>query len=248
MKEILLDKLKVFEDLNFVFDPIKHKYTYDSNEFISVTTYIQQFHKPFDQNHHSLRVAQKRGVPQEWVLNEWKEINDYSNLIGSETHNWIENYFRTIWTPLPTNLDIIHRINKFNKIYATHLYKLEPLAFEVRVFSKKWRIAGMIDALFIYRDQLFIIDYKTNKEFITDNNIKYPERLRYPFDSYYKTHLNEYSIQVSLYALILKEWGINVSGGYLVYIGPGDDDAKMFKCQNMTSLLEEYLNSERNFL
>jgi ATP-dependent exoDNAse (exonuclease V) beta subunit len=248
MKEILLDKLKCFQDNKFIFDPIKHKYTYQDNEFISVTTYIQQFHKPFDTHYHSLRIAQRKGIPQEWVLNEWKEINDYANLIGLETHNWIEGYFRQIWTPLPTNQDIIHRINKFNKIYATHLYKLEPLAFEVKVFSKKWRIAGMIDALFIYRGQIFIIDYKTNKEFITDNNIKYPERLRYPFDSYYKTHLNEYSIQISLYALILKEWGINVAGGYLVYIGPDDNDAQMFKCENMTLLLEEYLNSERNFL
>ena len=248
MKEILLEKLKLFNDSSFVFDPIKHKYTHDGEDYISVTTYIEKFHKPFETQYLSLKVAQRRGIPQQWVLNEWKEINDYANLIGSETHNWIENYFRKIWTPLPTNLDIIHRINKFNKIYATKMYKLEPLAFEVRIFSKKWRIAGMLDALFIYRDQLFIIDYKTNKEFITDSNIKYPERLRYPFDSYYKTHLNEYSIQVSLYALILKEWGINVSGGYLVYIGPGDDDAQMFKCENMTSLLEEYLNSERNFL
>jgi membrane-associated protease RseP (regulator of RpoE activity) len=39
----------------------------------------------------------------------------------------------------------INRINKFNVIYAKHLHKLEPLKFEVRVFSKKWKIAGMID-------------------------------------------------------------------------------------------------------
>jgi ATP-dependent exoDNAse (exonuclease V) beta subunit len=247
MKEEILEKLNIFNDSNFIFDEPTHKYTYLGKEYISVTRYIEQFHKPFDQNYHSLRIAQKRGVPQEWVLSEWKELNDYANYIGHETHLWIENYFLQKWQNLPTNLDIIHRINKFNKIYATNMHKLIPIAFEVRVFSKKWKIAGMIDALFLYRNQIFIIDYKTNKEFTTDSNLKYKERLRYPFESYYKTHLNEYSIQISLYALILKEYNINVAGGYLVYIGPGDDDAQIYKCVNLTSVLEEFLNVDRTF-
>jgi hypothetical protein len=246
MKDIILEKLKIFNDSNFLFEEKSHKYTYLGKDFISVTTYIEKFHEPFNLQYHSLRIAQKRNIPQEWVLSEWQEINDYANYIGHETHLWIENYFSKIWQELPTNLDVIDRINKFNKIYATQLHKLVPIAFEVRIFSKKWKIAGMIDAIFLYRDKLFIVDYKTNKEFTTDENLKYPKRLRYPFNSYYETHLNKYSIQISLYSLILKEYGIDVAGGYLVYIGP-NDDAQMYKCVNMQSILEEFLNSERTF-
>ena len=55
----------------------------------------------------------------------------------------------------------------------------------------------MIDALFLYRGKIYIIDYKTNKLFTTDDNIKYPEKLLYPFSHLNKTHLNEYSIQDS---------------------------------------------------
>lgn len=242
MIENILQKLDCFNDPDFKFDPKYHKYTYHGEQFISVTKYIQQFHKPFESEYWSKKKAEQRGVDQEVILKEWKQLNDYANDVGTDTHQWIEDYFNKIWKPLPSNLDLIHRINKFNRVFAKHLHKLEPVKFEVRVFSKKWKIAGMIDALFLYKGRIFIIDYKTNKTFTTDENIKFKEKLLEPFDDYYKSHLSEYSIQISLYALILKEWGFDVAGGYLVHIGPDDDEAKMYKCLDMTGILESYLN------
>ena len=83
----------------------------------------------------------------------------YANEIGTDTHQWVEDYFNQIWKPIPSNLDLIHRINKFNKVFAKYLHRLEPIKFEVRIFSKKWNIAGMIDALFIYKGKIYILDY-----------------------------------------------------------------------------------------
>lgn len=245
MIEILRKQLDCFNDIEFKFDPKEHRYTYNEEPFISVTRFIQQFHKPFDQDYWSKRKADETGVTQELILKEWKRINDYANEVGTDTHQWIEDYFNGVWKPLPTNLDVIHRINKFNKIYAKQLHKLEPLKFEVRVFSKKWKIAGMIDALFVHRGRIYILDYKTNKEFTTDKNIKYKEKLLAPFQDYYKSHLSEYSIQISMYALILKEWGFDVAGGYLVHIGPGDEDAVLHKCIDMQPILENFLNGDQ---
>ena len=242
MKKYLLERLDCFEDDEFIFDPVKHKYTYLGENFISVTTFIQKFHKPFEQDFWSKRKAEEAGVPQEWILNEWKKLNDYANEVGSETHEWIEDYFNQKWRKLPTNLDIINRINKFNIIYAEKLHKLEPLAYEVRVFSKKWKIAGMIDSLFIYRGKLYILDWKTNKQFTTDETVKYKERLLAPFSDYFKSHLSEYSIQLSLYALILEEWGFEIGGAYLVHIGPGDDPAKLYKVIDMRENIKMYLD------
>lgn len=242
MKKFLLEKLECFENDNFNFEPIKHRYTYKNEEFTSVTTFIQQFHKPFEQDYWSKRKAEEAGVPQDWILNEWKKLNDYANEVGSETHEWIEDYFNQKWRKLPTNLDIINRINKFNIIYAEKLHKLEPLAYEVRVFSKKWKIAGMVDALFLHRGKIYILDWKTNKRFDTDETIKYKEPLLAPFSDYYKSHLSEYSIQISLYALILEEWGFDVAGGYLVHIGPDDNPAKLYKVIDMRDKLKSFLN------
>jgi ATP-dependent exoDNAse (exonuclease V) beta subunit len=242
MKSSILNELECFNDTEFKFDPIKHRYTYLNDEFVSVTRFIQQFHKPFEQEFWSKRKAEEAGVPQDWILNEWKKINDYANEVGTDTHNWIEDYFNGLWKPLPTNLDVINRINKFNIIYAEQLHKLEPLKFEVRVFSKKWKIAGMIDSLFLYRGKIYILDWKTNKNFTTDETVRYKEKLLAPFSNFFKSHLSEYSIQLSLYALILEEWGFEIGGAYLVHIGPNEEPATLYKVIDMRENIKMFLD------
>ena len=245
MKDLLLKKLECFNDDEFKFNSRLHKYTYLGEEFTSVTRFIQRFHKPFEQDFWSKKKAEEAGVPQEWILNEWKKLNDYANEVGTETHEWIEDYFNQVWKPLPSNPDVIHRINKFNKIFAKSLYKLEPLKFEVRVFSKKWRIAGMIDSLFIYKGKIYILDWKTNKAFTHDDHPKGKyEKLLEPFQDHYKNHLSEYSIQLSFYALILEEWGFDVGGAYLVHIGPDEEDAVLHKVVDMREKLRNYLDAQ----
>jgi ATP-dependent exoDNAse (exonuclease V) beta subunit len=244
MKEIILEKLEEFNDPDFKFEPKYHKYTYLGDQFISVTKFIQQFHEPFDSDFWSKKKADQRGVDQEVIQNEWKKLNDYANEVGTDTHQWIEDYFNKLWKPIPSNLDLIHRINKFNKIFAQHLHKLEPLKFEVRVFSKKWKIAGMIDSLFLYKGKIFILDWKTNKQFTSDDHPKGKyQKLLEPFEEHYKNHLSEYSIQLSLYSLILEEWGFEIGGAYLVHIGPGDEDAELHKVIDMREKLRMFLDS-----
>lgn len=240
MRDFILAKLSEYDDPNFVFDPIKHKYTYQGKHFISVTQFISRFHKQFDQDYWSKKKAEEAGVEQSEILEQWQILNDRANFIGTSTHNWIENYFNRLYQDLPTDLDVIDRINKFNKIYATHLHKLVPIKFEQRIFSKIWAIAGMIDSIFLYKDKIVILDWKTNKKFETHNS--FGEKLLEPFQDYDKCHLNEYSIQISLYSLILKEIGIDVKVGYLVYIGPSGD-AEIHKCHDFTKILEDYLNT-----
>jgi len=241
-REEILKSLESYNDQNFKFDPINHKYTYEDNHFISVTQFISKFHKPFDTEYWSNYKAKERGISKEEILKEWKEKNDRANFIGTSTHDWIEFYFNGEFKKLPTDKDVVDRINKFNHLYADHLHKLEPVCFERKIFSKKWKIAGMIDSIFLYKDKVIIIDYKTNKEFITDETIKYKEYLLPPFDHLYKTHLNEYSIQISMYMMILKEIGINVSAGYLLYIGP--NDSKIYRSLDLVTIIEEYLTKQ----
>lgn len=245
MKELILQHLDCFDDSEFKFNSKFHKYTYKDEEFISVTKFIQKFHKPFETDFWSQKKADQSGVSQEVILKEWKQLNDYANEIGTDTHQWVEDYFNQIWRPIPSNLDLIHRINKFNKVFAKYLHKLEPLKFEVRVFSKKWKIAGMIDSLFFYKGKIFILDWKTNKQFTHDEHEKGKyEKLLKPFDNFWKNHLNEYSIQLSLYALIIEEWGFEVGGAYLVHIGPGDEDANLYKVIDMREKLKLALESK----
>lgn len=250
-KTILMNKSEIIEtlgkfdnDTNFRFDALQHKYTYNNEHFISVTQFISKFHTKFDSEKWSKIKAAERGITKAEILAEWKEKNDRANIIGTSLHNYVEGYFKEEYQKIPIDKDVINRINKFNIIYSEHLHKLEPIKFEQRIFSKKYKIAGMIDSLFMYQDKIICVDWKTNKDFTDDNHPKGKyENLLYPFDFLYKNHQNEYSIQISMYMLILKEYGIDVRQGYLLHIGP-ETDAKIYKCLNLTELLEEYLNKE----
>lgn len=245
MKEFILEKLKEFNDPDFKFDPSIHKYTYHGDTFQSVTQLVSQFHLPFELEAKSKKKSDETGLDQELVKAEWAENNRRANELGTFTHEWIEQYYKEIWQPLPTNFDMIHRINKFNNIYSKQLYKLEPLAFEVKVFSKKWKKAGTIDALFIKDGKIFIIDYKTNKKFTDDEHVDGKwQKLLWPFDNFYNNHHNKYSIQLSMYACILEEWGYEIAGAYLVYIGPGDEEAKLIKTKDMRNNIKQFLEKE----
>jgi len=241
MVSSIVDRLKCFNDSNFKFDPKYHRYTYGGKQYTSVTTFLKNFHKPFEEDYWSKTKAEEAGVPQEWILKEWKDKNVRANEVGHATHEWIENYFKRIPQQLPNDLDIIDRINKFNIIFGKQLYKLTPITFELRIFSKKYPIAGTIDSLFLYKGKLFILDWKTNGRFTHDDHERGRfEKLLNPFDSYWKNHLNEYSIQVGLYALILEEWGFDIRGAYLVHIGP-DSEAQVYQAVNLKEELRSYL-------
>jgi ATP-dependent exoDNAse (exonuclease V) beta subunit len=249
MKEQILSQLECFKDPLFKFDPFKHKYTYDGVVLQSVTNLVGTFHKPFDTEGKSLKKAEELGISQDEVKKQWQATNDRANDIGTLTHQWIEDYFNQKWSPLPTDPDLIHRINKFNKVFSKHLHKLEPVQFEVRVFSKDWKLAGTIDALFIRDGKLYIVDWKTNRKFTDDiHKDGRWQKLLEPFGEFYKNHHNEYSIQLCLYALILKQWGIDVSGAYLVYIGPDEEDAKLIPCKNMMPYIQQYFDNKKDSL
>ena len=247
MKDELLKRLECFNDPDFIFNPGLHKYTYHGDVFQSVTQFVGDFHLPFDTEGKSKKKAEETGFDQEWIKAEWKETNRYANEVGTAVHEWVEHYFKEEWQPLTTNPDIIHRINKFNNVFCKQLHKLEPLVFELRVFSKKWKKAGTIDSLFMKDGKIFILDWKTNKRLLTDDDRDGRwQKLLPPFDSFYKNHHNEYSIQLSMYAAILEEWGFEVGGAYIVYIGPDEEPAKVLKCVDMREYIREFFKEEVN--
>ena len=86
-----------------------------------------------------------------------------------------------------------------------------------------------------------VIVAATNKKFTDDEHKDGRwQKLLTPFDTFYKNHHNEYSIQLSMYACILEEWGFEVAGAYIVYIGPGDEPASVIKCVDMREYIRKY--------
>jgi hypothetical protein len=244
-------KLKIFKSSDFVFDEPSHTYTYLGEKFDSVTTYIKNFKEPFNSNYWAGVKAAERGITKDEILREWKQKADTAGDLGTDVHKWIEDFWNGSKPPYPLHEETLLRVQKFESLYESKLHFFAPIASEVKVFSKRWRLAGTIDQLFAFWDhkqsrfRVVVGDWKTNKEFKTPDmkGGTYKKLLR-PFSDLYENHLSEYSIQLSLYRLILAESSVETDSAFLCHIGP-NDPAKIYPAYDLRERLGFYLDSNR---
>jgi hypothetical protein len=250
-------KLEFFNTPSFTFNEEYHVYRYDGVKYDSVTTFLKTFKTPFNKDYWSKKKAIERGVDVSVILNEWKQKADTATDLGSRVHKYIEDFWGgDRCEPVPLSEDdteYISRVNKFLDLYHRKFTTLVPLKSELRIFSRRWRLAGTIDQPFLFWDEkrqkvfLIIGDWKTNGEFKDDNHKKGKyQRLLRPFANLYENHHNEYSIQISIYRLILEEeLGIETESGFLCHIGP-EGEPKIYPAKDLREPLRAYLDQNRN--
>ena len=145
-----------------VFDPVAHSYKnpFTGEIYISDTTLINKFKKPFDVETVSKRVAEREGVSQEEIKNRWKKINNDSKEYGQTIHGIIEEYNKTK-TIVNGYEDVIKSYNKLGV-----LTDKDELLVEEKVFNHEYRLAGTADIIRIEENGGFsVFDLKTNKKF-----------------------------------------------------------------------------------
>jgi hypothetical protein len=250
----LESKLDYFLDPNFVFDEPSHSYSYLNPDtgrpvqtFQSVTGFLGQFKKPFDSDLIAGMVAKKRAVAKKVVLAEWKEISDIALKLGTNVHKWIEDYYNGLNPEKPACERELDRVNKFLTLYDDKLYKFTPIHQEFRLFSRKWGLAGTLDALFKLNDGRYVGDWKTNKKFTTDQDSEgRKQKLLYPFNDMWDNSLNGYSIQLSLYRLMMQEEsGYQTDGAFLAWIGP-NEKPELHKTVDLRDRLYDFLQKNNN--
>ena len=247
----LESKLKYFQDPNFKFNEETHTYTYlnpstlkPEQIFKSVTGFISQFKEKFDSERVAAMVAKKKGVTKQSILNEWKEISDTALNLGTIVHKWIEDFYNGLNPPIPSDPILQERVLKFLEIYHSKLYKFTPIHQEFRLFSRKWGLAGTMDALFKMGEHYYVGDWKTNKKFTTDVDMigdKYAKKLLYPFEDLWDNSVNGYSIQLSMYRLMMQEEaGFETKDSFLCWIGPSGKP-QLHKTVDLRDRLYNYL-------
>ena len=248
------EKLNYFLDPNFKFDEASHVYTYNDpltlkpiQTFKSVTGFIGQFKEKFDSDRVAAMVAKKKGVSKASILREWKETSDVAMNLGTIVHKWIEDYYNGSNPAMPTHPEVLKRVNTFLKLQADRLYKLTPVHQEFRLFSRKWGLAGTMDALFKMGNDYYVGDWKTNKKFTSNADMdgdKYAKKLLYPFEDLWDNSVNGYSIQLSMYRLIMQEEaGFETKGAFLVWIGP-NGKPELHKIVDLRDRLYSFLQKE----
>jgi len=175
------------------FDAEQHKYFNKfGQEYISTTTLLNTYVKPFDTEKHAARVADKMDTTPDAIKNLWKNITQDACDRGSEIHTAMEEYIingttDSKYSPL---------YNSFNK--ATESFKHSRKFSEKLLYNHEARIAGTTDVCLENDAEFFLMDFKTNKKFTFTS--AYKEFLLFPLDFLHHSKYNIYTLQLSIYA------------------------------------------------
>jgi hypothetical protein len=257
MKNEIIEKLKYFKGVEF--HEKQHFYTLNNYRFgISATSLIETYAQEFDSNSISQMVANKRGISQQEVLNEWKKENEFSCIKGSCIHLkaqslWMkENYeidYNTINDTIDKNrlkkeYDIMSKqaINFYNDYKDMY----DMIQDEFIVWSKEFDIAGSIDGIMYnkYTQQCCILDFKSNKDLQFES--KYHKKMKVPLHKLDDVNGQHYYIQLSIYKYLIEKYtNIKVDELFIVYFSINANDYEIINIPYLKEEVEEILENRR---
>jgi ATP-dependent exoDNAse (exonuclease V) beta subunit len=121
----------------------------------------------------------------------------------------------------------------FSSFWEKVKVNLEPVKMEWRVYDKELGIAGTIDFLAFSKltNHYHILDWKTGKLEL-ESPFGY---LKFPFEDLSVASFNKYSLQLSIYRLILeRNTGLYLGNSWLVHLKP-DGTYQTFQALDLRS-------------
>lgn len=262
--------LEAFHELRF--EEKAHRYTIPRGrldmELPSVSTLVGRFEPLTDWDAIRRRYAQRHGLAERDVERAWREKNIRSTNNGTSTHLYGEWCMRmalgrTDFDPViaPQYQDgyLIpyspkqEAVEKFwdDAIAVRPLYPLLP---EARMFMPPDNglgippYAGTADMLFAFnregRWETLLMDYKTNAALANDYNREHGRKLLAPFGDMAEEPLSAYTIQLSLYQLMLENIGIPVADRRIVWLKE-DGNYEKIPVPHVGSRLVQYFKESR---
>ena len=80
--------------------------------------------------------------------------------IGTEIHQWASDWILKKNPEMPTDEKVVNGITAFLKFQKEH--KLKWIESERYIFSKKYKYAGILDAIAKKNNKLILVDFKSN--------------------------------------------------------------------------------------
>lgn len=203
------------------FDKARHSYTYHGRKLTSVTRVINQLKPPFDADYWSQKKADERGVSKEVILAEWDQKRDASISKGIRVHEHIESVLTGQATTEDAFLalnDKLPEMDAFDVLWQTLAGQVEVEQIEWVIGDGNLGIGGTVDTMLFGRNTNLhhVWDWKTNKSFKTENRF---QTLLAPFDDLDDCEFNVYSLQASLYRLIIdNNTNLNLGDSYIVHL------------------------------
>ena len=258
--EEVKQKLKVFDKYKFFENG--HYYTYkDKQVGISVTKYISQFENEFDSNTLSQKVADKNGISQFEVLNEWKRKGEYSCLKGTAIHEWLQDNYAN--REYKFDLSQLEEYPEYYKIEDIEHLKQMAIDFindyknryiligdEILCGIPDFDIASAIDLLFydIVNNEVVLADIKTNTDLKGwKSTPSYVKKMLQPLEDIKDITFEHYKIQLSIYRYFLEEYAhIPISDNmFIVYLSEKEKNYNIIQIPYLKNEVEKILKLRR---
>lgn len=257
MKNKIIKELQYFKGIEFHEE--EHFYTLDDYKFgISATSLIETYAQKFDSDSVSQMVANKRGITQQEVLNEWKKENEFSCVKGSCIHLkaqslWMNTNYEIDYNKIDDDINK-ERLKKEYDImskqainfYNDYKDMYDMIQDEFIVWSKEFDIAGSIDGIMYnkYTQQCCILDFKSNKDLQFES--KYHKKMKVPLHKLDDVNGQHYYIQLSIYKYLIEKYtDIKVDELFIVYFNVKANNYEIIPIPYMKKEVEKILENRR---
>lgn len=202
--------------MSIVFNAADHSYkSIDAEgiDWVSVTSLLSNFKKPFDAEKIAASVSKKSrskwfGIPPEKILELWKAEADRATTLGTFYHNQREADLCSLSSielegiPIP-----VYRPLEEGALKKAPEQKLTDGIYpEHMVYLKSAGICGQSDLVEVVNSKVNIIDYKTNKEIKTESFKNWEgisDKMSHPVSHLDDCNFNHYALQLSIYMYII---------------------------------------------
>ena len=202
--------------MSIVFNAADHSYkSIDAEgiDWISVTSLLSNFKKPFDAEKVAASVTKKSrskwfGIPPEKILELWKAEADRATTLGTFYHNQREADLCSLSSieleglPIP----IYKPIEEGTLKKAPEQKLTDGIYPEHMVYLKSAGICGQSDLVEVVNSKVNIIDYKTNKEIKKESFKNWEgvsDKMSHPISHLDDCNFNHYALQLSIYMYII---------------------------------------------
>jgi len=203
--------------MSIVFNDEDHSYKSinpeENIQWISVTTLVSNFKKPFDADKVAKKVSKAKkskwfNIDPEKIKEIWNSESERAMSLGTYYHNQREADICSLASiekegiPVP----VVSPIMKDGLKIAPSQKLTDGIYPEHLVYLKSAGICGQADLIEVVNGKIHIIDYKTNKEIKTESYKNWEgisEKMSAPLNHLDDCNFYHYSLQLSIYMYMM---------------------------------------------
>jgi hypothetical protein len=236
-------QLDDFLDGDLYFRDNAHSYTWRGYPLTSATQFVEQFARPFDAKTHAETVSAREQVPVSTILDRWTEAGNNARTLGTTVHAFAEHNadcitrrgYHPAWEHTDDGLPYAGYCRSVQRFYdETPEFRYGWTIPEVKVCHPEHFLAGTVDLVCNYRGLRSILDFKTSRKI---SYWGWGETMYWPFNKLRDANFWHYTLQLSLYAMILEDrHGYDAEFLGVVWLSP-DGYFRVHRCPRLDTHL-----------